>query len=189
MHIDPDQRRRDIARITNDLVAREGLAAATFRGIAAERGWSTAAITNYFDDKRELLVHALQELSAEGERRFAEACIEEPNDPIVALLTMIPWCPANVRRWKAYLAYWDAAMRDGDLAELLGRSASAGTQQLYNLLSEKMAPGADVQLACEHLSAAIQGMALQILVGRQPWSLAKVRGMLETVLERVMGEC
>ncbi|MGE4303319.1 MAG: TetR/AcrR family transcriptional regulator, partial [Novosphingobium sp.] len=66
MRVDPDKRRKDIAQVTIDLVAREGLAAATFRRIAAEGGWSTASITNYFVDKQDLLVWTFQVLSVEG---------------------------------------------------------------------------------------------------------------------------
>jgi hypothetical protein len=46
MALDHDKRRRDIAWITIDLIAREGLEAATIRRIAAEAGCNTTAITH-----------------------------------------------------------------------------------------------------------------------------------------------
>ena len=101
MVIDHEERRREIAKVTIDLIASEGLAAATIRRIAGEAGSSTTPITHYFDDKHELLVYAFRVLSSEGEQRFEEAQESDPSDVIGALLTMVPWCPANVRRWKA----------------------------------------------------------------------------------------
>jgi hypothetical protein len=46
MALDHDKRRRDIAWITIDVIAREGLEAATIRLIAAEAGCNTTAITH-----------------------------------------------------------------------------------------------------------------------------------------------
>jgi AcrR family transcriptional regulator len=178
MRIDPDKRREDIAQVTIDLAAREGLAAATFRRIAAEAGWSTASITNYFVDKQDLLVWTFQVLAAEGERRFEEALAGADGDPLPALLTMVPWCPANVRRWKAYLAFWDAAVRDPELASLLAGSTSTGMDLLDRLLQRTCPAGKDRRAAVERLSATVQGVALQILVDPENWGEAKIRRML-----------
>lgn len=178
MRVDPDKRRKDIAQVTIDLVAREGLAAATFRRIAAEGSWSTASITNYFVDKQDLLVWTFQVLSVEGERRFEEALDISENDPVPALLTMVPWCPANVRRWKAYLAFWDAAVRDPELAALLADSTSVGMDLLERLVSRSLRAGAGARGAVELLNATIQGVALQMLVDHRGWSEAKIRAIL-----------
>lgn len=183
MAMDQEERRRDIARITIDLIAREGLAAATIRRIAGEAGSSTTAITHYFDDKQELLVCAFQILSAEGERRFEEMRERDSSDVTGALLTMVPWCPANVRRWKAYLAFWDEAARNAELASLLARSTSVGTELLQQLLEPRIAAGADLQKAGELLSALVQGLALQMLVDRQQWTVPKIHAALEEAFE------
>ncbi|WP_052223602.1 TetR/AcrR family transcriptional regulator [Novosphingobium malaysiense] len=178
MRVDPDKRRKDIAQVTIDLVAREGLAAATFRRIAAEGGWSTASITNYFVDKQDLLVWTFQLLSEEGERRFEEAMAASAKDPVPALLTMVPWCPANVRRWKAYLAFWDAAVRDPELASLLANSTSVGMDLLDRLVRRSWPDASDTQPAVELLNATVQGIALQILVDQKQWSEVKIRNIL-----------
>lgn len=183
MAIDQDKRRQDIARLTIDLVAREGLAAATIRRIAAEAGSSTTVITHYFDDKEELLVWAFQRLSAEGEQRFEAALRQDPSDVIGALLTMVPWCPANVRRWKAYLAFWDGAARNPQLAALLAQSTRAGTEQLHRLLGAKAMAGAELGKSGRLLSAVIQGLALQILVDRESWDEGRIRDVLEEAFD------
>ncbi|MDB5724201.1 MAG: hypothetical protein JWQ16_955, partial [Novosphingobium sp.] len=56
MPIDHDQRRARIAAITIDLVAAEGIEAATIRRIAAKAGFSTTAVTAYFTDKQDLVI-------------------------------------------------------------------------------------------------------------------------------------
>jgi AcrR family transcriptional regulator len=179
MAIDHEQRRADVATITIDLVAREGIEAATIRRIAAEAGFSTAAITHYFADKQELLLWAFQMLSEEGERRFEEVLARNPADVVGALLTMVPWCPANVRRWKAYLAFWDQAARDPELASMLAKSTDVGLAFLQKLLRSKIEAGDDAKNSGQLLNALIQGLALQMLVDPQNWSEPKIRATLE----------
>jgi hypothetical protein len=93
MALDHDKRRRDIAWITIDLIAREGIEVATVRRIAS---CSTTAITHCSVDKQELLSWAFPSLWAEGEQRFTDTLQRDPADIIGALLTVVPWCPANI---------------------------------------------------------------------------------------------
>jgi AcrR family transcriptional regulator len=183
MAVDHEQRRRDIAEIAIDLIAREGLEAATVRRIAAEAGSSTAAITHYFGDKRELLLWTFQVLSAEGDHRFEEARRADPSGAIEALLTMLPWCPANVRRWKAYLAFWDQAARDPELAAHLARSTETGLRYIDQLLRANARPDADIEKASHLLNAVIQGLALQVLVNERYWTPERIRQNLEEAFE------
>ncbi len=186
MALDHDKRRRDIAWITIELIAREGLEAATIRRIAAEAGSSTTAITHYFVDKQELLVWTFQVLSAEGEQQFKDALQRDPADMAGALLTMVPWCPANIRRWKAYLAFWDGAARNAELATLLARSTNVGTGYLQQLLGSNATAQADLGKASQLLNAVIQGSALQMLVDQRNWSEDRIRFALEEALELVL---
>jgi len=187
MRIDAEQRRQEIARITIDLIAREGLAAATIRRIAGEGDWSTASITNYFIDKHELLVWTFEVLSGEGEDRFGEALVTSGKDPLPPLMTMIPWCAANVRRWKAYLAFWDAAVRDPELAGLIARSTRVGTALLGRLVRQ-VRPGApDSERLAELLNTNVQGMALQILVDPTHWTEPRIRQSLTDVAHNILG--
>ena len=179
MTIDHEKRRADIATITIDLIACEGLEAATFRRIAAEAGFSTTAITHYFADKQELLVWTFQILSQEGVRRFREALIENPSDTIGALLTMVPWCPANVRRWKAFLALWDQASRDRDIAQFVSQGVSTGYSSVHELLCREASGRRNLETACKQLHAMIQGISLQMLVDEKNWDESGVRALLE----------
>ena len=188
MTIDHERRRAEIASITIDLIAREGLEAASIRRIAAEAGFSTSAITNYFADKQELLVWTFQVLSEVGERRFEEEQARDPADAIEALLTMVPWCPANVRRWKAYLAFWDQAARDPELAQLITKSTNTGLSFLQLLLRSAAVSEAKAANSAQLLNAMIQGLALQMLVDQGNWSEAAIRAKLQDAFDLVLLE-
>lgn len=183
MGIDHDQRRREIAEITIDLVAREGIGAATIRHIAAEGGFSTTAITHYFADKEELLVWAFVVLSREGERRFEAQLARDPHDVVGALLTMVPWCEVNRRRWKGYLAFWDEAARNPYLASLVAKGTQTGLAQLERLVLIRDPAPADLGRSVRLLNALVQGLALQMLVDPASWPFETVRRTLHEALD------
>lgn len=186
MVVDQQKRRRDISRIAIDLVAREGLEAATIRRLAAEARCSTAAITSYFADKQELLLSSFQVLAAEGDERFDEALRNAPEDRVGALLTMLPNCPANVRRWKAYLAFWDQAARDKQIARLIEDATRTGHVCIERALRDRIGSAAELGRACRLLNANIQGFALQILVDPESWTPERIREALEEALGTIL---
>lgn len=185
MTIDHDQRRREIAEMTIDLVAREGIGAATIRHIAAEGGFSTTAITHYFADKEELLVWAFETLSQEGEVRFEAELAGDPRGVVAALLTMVPWCETNRRRWKAYLAFWDEAARNPYLASLVAKGTQTGLAHLERLVLIDDPRPANLARSVRLLNALVQGIALQMLVDPASWPVETVRRTLREALDLV----
>ena len=58
--VDVEQRRAELTDATARLIAKSGIGAATMRDVAAEAGWTTGALTHYFTDKRDLLLHTFR---------------------------------------------------------------------------------------------------------------------------------
>jgi AcrR family transcriptional regulator len=183
MAIDHEARRRLIATIAVDVIARDGLGAATIRRIASEARFSTAAVTHYFASKQELLFWTFEFLSLAGDERFEEAC-ETGSDAIIdPLLTMTAWCPANVRRWKAYLAFWEAAARDERLAALVRQSTATGIACIERLLAPRIADPADLARAARLLNSIVQGISMQAIVTPRDWPLETIRATLIEAIE------
>lgn len=180
MAIDHEARRRLIAEIAVDVIAAEGIGAATIRRIASEARFSTAAVTHYFAGKRELLVWTFDVLAAMGDSEFAAA----EGDLIDSLMTFTAWCPANVRRWKAYLAFWDAAARDEDLAAIIRQATANGVSHIEGLLRTHHGGGHDFAKAARQVNSMVQGVSLQAIVAPQDWPEDVVRA---TLAESVAG--
>ncbi len=53
--VDHDRRRREIAAALWRVIARDGMAGASARTVAAETGWSLGAVRHYFSTQRALL--------------------------------------------------------------------------------------------------------------------------------------
>lgn len=186
MAIDHEARRRQIAEIAIDVIASEGIAAATIRRIASEARFSTAAVTHYFAGKQELLAWTFAVLSAKGDESFETAFRETPDDVIGALLTFTAWCPANVRRWRAYLAFWDAAARDAELAGLIHAATAAGIADIERLLRLRHSESHDCVKASRLLNSIVQGVSLQAIVAPQDWPVDAIRATLAEGVEAAL---
>ncbi len=187
MTIDHAQRRQFIAKVAVDLIATEGLGAATIRRIATEARFSTAAITHYFADKQELIVWAFSQLSAYGIERFEEAAASAPDDIVAPLLTMVAWCPDNVRRWKAYLAFWDCGARNPEVAALIRQGTATGLAQIEELIERHGPPDLDIAKASRMISSFIQGMSMQLIVAPHERTADAMRGEVEDIVRMVLG--
>jgi TetR/AcrR family transcriptional regulator, transcriptional repressor of bet genes len=147
--VDHEQRRRRIAEVAIDVIASEGLGAATVRRIAIEVGFSTTAVTHYFADKQELLGWTFQNLADLGVDRFAEAVALDPGDIVGSLMTMTASDAGTIRRWRAYLAYWDQAAH-------LRASSDAGLESIASVVRAQLGDFVDVLKVSRLLSAVVQ---------------------------------
>ena len=184
--VDHEQRRLRIAEFAINLIAAEGLSAATVRRIAADAGFSTTAITHYFADKQELLDWTFQNLARLGTDRFAEVVARDPADIVGSLMTMTAHDPGTIRRWRGYLAFWDQAARDPVFAAHLRASSEAGLASIASVVRARFGDSVDVLQVSRLLSAVVQGISLQVLVQEEDWSVAKVRALLTDQIHMVL---
>lgn len=121
--VDHGSRRREIARAVWRSVGRVGLDAVTVREIAEEAGYSTGVLAHYFEDKDEMLLHALRvsvELAieraerAEGSGGLGGATAREALRE--GLAGCLPLDSSRRDEWRVWLAFWGRAAADDALA-------------------------------------------------------------------------
>lgn len=78
---DHEQRRRQITDAARRVVARDGLAAATFQSVAAEAGISVRLVQYYFGSKREFLLATHRAVAVDAGERFAGRLAALGDDP------------------------------------------------------------------------------------------------------------
>ena len=118
--VDPIQKRAELVSASWDVIAAEGLKAATLRRVAAEAGCTTGALTHYFRDRRALLIDALRSAHYQAGGRMADAASRAASDLArlkAVLLEALPLDAARLREWRVWLAFWAEAMNDSELAE------------------------------------------------------------------------
>jgi AcrR family transcriptional regulator len=185
--VDHDERRRRIAEVTVDVIAREGLEAATIRRIAAELGGPTKIITHYFADKQELLVWAYRSLAEQSERYLTEVIARDPTDILSALMAMTAVDESQTLLWRVYIAFWDRAARDLFFAELQRTQINLALKRIAEIIRARNGERADVESVSQRLNALVQGISLLALADRERWSPERVRGTLADEVEIVLG--
>jgi AcrR family transcriptional regulator len=185
--VDHDERRRRIAEVTVDVIAREGLEAATIRRIAAELDGPTSLVTHYFADKGELLLWAYQSLIAQHLVILEQEGAHDPGDILGSLYAMSPVDERRTRHWKVYIAFWDRAARDPVIAEMQRREIDLARDQIAGIVRARHGERPDLESVSERLNAVVQGLAIQALVDEARWPPERIRARLAEELAVVLG--
>lgn len=207
--VDHDSRRAEIAAAVRRLLLRDGVAAATVRGVAQEAGWSAGAVRHYFPDQAALLRLVIaQTFEAVPERldRRLRAWFEEPasRDPVPdaqgLLEELLPLDEVRRVETDAWLATMDAARRDPELDQTRAL-AWKGTRQVSRIavawvrgrdldpelgrLLEEPLPDPEDERAAAVLQALLDGLALQCFAYADLVDAATVRATLRDHLWQV----
>jgi len=185
--IDRDQRRRRIAEITVDVIAREGLEAATIRRIAAELHGPTKLITHYFADKEQLLLWAYDALAAQWERNIESVVQKDPADVLGCLYCMAPTNELQLKLWRVYVAFWDWAARNDVIAELQRKYINLALRRISDIIRARNGDRPDLESVSERLNAVVQGLAIQALMDSEKWPPARIRQRLAEEVDLVLG--
>jgi AcrR family transcriptional regulator len=165
--VDHDERRRAFIAASWDVLATEGLGAATLRRIAAEAGCTTGALTHYYPDRAGLLVDALRAAHEAAARRMRVAAVaaETPHARLRAvLLEALPLDAERRREWKVWIAFWAEASADAALRTENARRYAEWHALLARLLEPFHAKPAERRRAALALAAFVDGLGLQMSV-------------------------
>ena len=180
---DHDQRRRAIAHVAIDLIAREGLEAATVRRIAAEVGFSTTIVTHYFADKQELLLWAYRTVDEWASERFDEAMASNPVDLVEYLMSMCAVKEVDRVNWRPLIGIWDRALRDPAFATELHGWTDTALARIAAIVRLRDPECADPTGIARRLLALVQGISLQSLFDRDSWADEAVRAALTSEVD------
>jgi AcrR family transcriptional regulator len=186
--VDHDERRRRIAEVTVDVIAREGLEAATIRRIAAELGGPTKIVTHYFADKQELLVWAYRSLAEQSERYLTEVIARDPIDIVAALMAMTAVDESQAMLWRVYVAFWDRAARDPFFAELQRTQIDLALRRIAEIIRARNGERDDVESVSQRLNALVQGISLLAMAEKERWTPKRTRDTLAAEVEGLLGK-
>ena len=183
--VDHDERRRDIAEVAMDLIAREGLEATTLNRIAQEMGASIRVITHYFADKDSLLLGVYRILAQQGQAPISAVLARDPADLVGALTALCGGDEATLKRWRVYVAFWDKAARHAQFAAeqrlwiertlaMIGDVIVARTGNVENMR----------QIAMELISL-VYGMSIQRTLDPGSWTSEAITSVIERNVQRL----
>jgi AcrR family transcriptional regulator len=188
IQVDRDGQRALVTDLAGRLVADEGVGAVTFRRVAAVAGTSTAIVSTYFADKRDLLLATLRAAASRTSHRF-EAAHERGGTLQDCLEAWLPLDEARRTDWRVILAFWGLAAADPSLAEVQDGHVGRARDRVAAVLREQSpAPARErAQLAGEVVALTL-GIAIQAVFAPNADHAAAVqRRLLRDGLRRLLG--
>lgn len=131
--VDRERQREHVAQVAAAVVAQEGVGALTFRRMAAAAGTSTAIVSTYFDDKRDLLLSTYASASRRTTVRF-EAAMASGGGLLECLEAWLPLDDERTLDWRVIMAFWGVAVSDPGLAAIQEGSMSRARGRVEQLI-------------------------------------------------------
>jgi AcrR family transcriptional regulator len=160
IQVDRDQQRAHVTDLAMRLVAQQGVAALTFRGVAEAAGSSTAIVSTYFTDKRDLLLSTLRAAATRTTVRF-EAAQTAGGDLKECLEAWLPLDEERLMDWRVIIAFWGVAVSDPELAKVQDGHLSRARRRVERLLRQEHDLTPSVGTLAQQVVALTLGIALQ----------------------------
>jgi len=167
IQVDRHVQREHVTSLAARLVAQEGVAALTFRRVAGAAGSSTAIVSTYFTDKRDLLLSTFRAAASRTTVRF-EAAIDAGGSLQDCLEAWLPLDEDRLTDWRVILAFWGVAVTDPELAAVQDGHVSRARARVERLLRAGRGDGAgsrrsppELERLAQQVLALTLGIALQ----------------------------
>ena len=159
IQVDRESQREHVTSLAARLVAQEGVAALTFRRVAEAAGSSTAIVSTYFTDKRDLLLSTFRAAASRTTVRF-EAAINAGGSLQDCLEAWLPLDEDRLTDWRVILGFWGVAVTDPELAAVQDGHVSRARARVEKLLRAER--GHDLTPEPERLAQQILALTLGI---------------------------
>jgi AcrR family transcriptional regulator len=188
IQVDRESQREHVTSLAARLVAREGVAALTFRRVAEAAGSSTAIVSTYFTDKRDLLLSTFRAAASRTTIRF-EAAIDAGGSLQDCLEAWLPLDEDRLTDWRVILAFWGVAVTDPELAAVQDGHVGRARVRVEKLLrSERGADSpAERERLAQQILALMLGIALQAVFEPAASASLPQRALLTDGLARLSG--
>lgn len=185
--VDPEARRRDIANVTLQLLARDGAAGLSLRNIAAEMGGSLTMVTHYYPNRQSLMTDLARQICATWQAALDE--IDETHtEPRDRLRTFMAWLlPLTARgheEERARIALL-AADHDPDcravLLEFDDVVRGMIRDRLHGLVPKRLVPA-----VADLLRAFVSGVVLDAQLSPEAWPAKRQLALLDDLLAALL---
>lgn len=176
-----DRARRDrISEVATILIDRVGLGGLTIRAIAREAGCSTSFVTDFFPDKRAMLLQVLGDAAHRTKRRIDAVLAADPHDLHGCALAYLPLDEERRRDWKIYFAFWDMASTDAAFAQEQQRWQRIARDHFETILHARgiRSGPEDMLHAADRLLSLVMGISTQAAFDPETWSPVTMRAFM-----------
>ena len=193
--VDHAERREIFAEAALRVIMKDGIAGLTVRRVSQEAGYTTGALTHYFQSKDQLLVEASEQSARLVRERMARAeSIVPAVEAIRRVVALALPLTAETRSyWRIWVGFWERSSYDDEVARTMRLRYQEWRQRLARLLQRAqeegdVAPGVNIAQAADALVALVDGIGVEVLLGVQRIPAARQRAMFDLWLETVRSQ-
>jgi AcrR family transcriptional regulator len=187
--VDHGQRRAEIISANLRIIARDGLAGATMRALAAELGVANGAVGHYFKNQDELLQATYEEVFARTNSRAAAHTegLRGLGALMAMLREMLPMEELTLEEARIVVCFWGRVTTDTRLLVRLPDEHLAWCRKVGAMLSEATEDGdlraeADPAALAELLVTTVHAMQVRAVTLPDNTSAGVQRGLIEQIL-------
>ena len=165
-HIDPDQRRQEVAQAVWRVIRRSGLAKASVRAVAEEAGLAVGSLRHYFSEQHGLWLYACELINTRIEERLEHVDMTAPvRERIENMIwAQLPVTAEQIEEEQVRLAFLVQSRTDPELAATASEHRAAAvhlTRQAITALRDSghASPTVDVEATTVELLALLDGLA------------------------------
>lgn len=188
---DPEERRQSLVEATARCLAHRGVAGTSVRSICAEAGVSPGLLRHYFGGVSEAIAETYRWTGERVARALDEAVAAagpDPRDRLLAYLAASFRPPiADAELLATWLAFWSMTPADPSIgalhAEIYGDFRD-GIEELIQAMRPDMH---DTRLPAVALTALIDGLWLELSLGKAPFTPEEAEALVERWLDCLLG--
>src|ERR1700750_310236 len=148
--VDHDARREELVLAAWRVIAAQGIDEVTIREIARESGYSSGVLAHYFENKDDLLAHALRLSHTRIQKRYddGETAAPLPADQLKGiLLDNLPLDEQRDLETRIEMSFWARALRNEELHEIQQGESETLRKLLRELVKRAQKEG---DIAADH---------------------------------------
>ena len=188
--VDREERRQQVVAVASRLIAEAGLDAVTVRDVASAADCSTAIVSHYFHNKKELLFLTYQGSIDRATERANVAVGPDGTDVRGFLAEIMPLDEERLIEWKIWVAFWAKAVSDPEIAAAQRDCVRRTRANITKVLTAARARGALVdglhlEDEARRLLVLIMGMAVQVLFDAEEWPDTRQHALVDGELAKL----
>lgn len=167
--IDHEERRKQIAEATWDVILEQGMEGATVRNIAKKAGLSLGALRHYFSTQEELLVYTMKLVKEKATARINKISIQDlhPKEKVLKIiLELVPINDETMAEMKVWFAFTAYFRHKKNIFDAQHDGIFIAVQKLVDYLDQMnlLKKNLDIEIEIEKLYALIDGLALHAML-------------------------
>ena len=188
------ERRKRFAAAALNVISRDGLEGLTLREVAREAGFTTGALTHYFNSKDEVLIAASQYAAEQVRAPMEEVALESSAREALRhlLYTALPTTTVMKGRWRFWVAFWERAAHSPQVNRVMRERYQEWSSRIAVLIRRAQEQGEaardlDADRTARELVALVDGIGVQVLIGAGKLAAPAQRQFVDTLLDLRLG--